>query len=148
MVCTHHRASSDLRFFNAGMICPSQPGAMPSVLEKLLVGPTFAYDVAVCWWTGPNDSAASMARTLSWRAWSGFVCTNLSAGLLLGLGEIMLGVCALGDREGVTRNNPTTDDNTSLGLDIYIISKTAHPSNTKPHHRKFQIPRRRRPPPP
>lgn len=63
----------------------------------------------------------------------------------LGLGEIMLGVCALGDRERVISNNPTTDDNTSLGLDIYIISKIAHPSNTKPHHRKFQIPRR--PPP-
>lgn len=39
---------------------------------------------------------------------------NLSAGLLLGLGEIMLGVCALGNREGVT-SNPTIDDNTSLG---------------------------------
>lgn len=93
---------------------------------------------------GRKHGSYVVVASLEW------VClyTNLSAGLLLGLGEIMLGVCALGDREGVTRNNPTTDDNTSLGLDIYIISKTAHPSNTKPHHRKFQIPRRRRPPPP
>lgn len=141
MVCSHYRALNNSRFFNAGIICPSQPGAMLSILEKLLPGPTFACDVAACWWTGRNDSAASMARSLSWRA-SG-VCSSVYGPVCwaaFGLGEIMLGegYALSSNGEGIISKNLDNIRQYIGMVDITTTSKIAHPPNTKPHHLTFQ----------